>query len=147
MIVVDGDSCDAPLQIRTRVAKEDPILDEHYKTFLEEQRNPGGIEVTDPLSRWKLDGFLGCGLYTRYIKPPPEEWMLARREFAKFVREMIARSTHTRKPLDSESMVVRRYREHPKVARWLELKPTFDACTEAVWLTTSTIESVREWLA
>lgn len=146
MVSVDGDSCTAPLEISTRLAKEDPILDEHYKIFLEEQRNPGGIEVTDPLSRWKLDGFLGCGLYTRYIEPPPDEWLAARRAFAKFVRNAIERSTRSHKPLDSESQVVRRFRDHPVVTTWLEAKKAFIPKTEAVWLTTSAIESCREWL-
>jgi hypothetical protein len=146
VLIVDGDSCEAPLTIRTRLAKECGILNGHYQEFLEHQRNPDDIQVTDPLSRWQMDGQLGCGLYRRYINPPPEDWKEARRESAKFVREAIAHSQRSKKPLYTEAMVYRRFEGHPIVQRWRELKPTFSAETEAVWLSTSTLESAIEWI-
>jgi len=146
VIIVDGDSCKAPLTVRARLAKEDSILDEHFSVFRQRRHNPDGITVTDPLSRWRMEGQLGCGLYSRYIKPPPEEWVEARREYAKFVREAIAHSQHSRKPLYSELMVRKRFKDHEIIQRWKEIGPTFDAKTETVWLSTSALESVLAWL-
>lgn len=146
VVIIDGDSCDAPITIRTRPAREDPILDEHFKNFLVEQENPGGIPVSDPLSRWLLDGQLGCGLYSRYVHPPPEPWRAARRAVAKLVRDAIASTTRSGHPLDTEGQVLRRYSGHPIVAEWAEVKDTFVPETENVWLTTSTVLSAIDWL-
>jgi hypothetical protein len=43
-------------------------------------------------------------------------------------------------------MVTRWYRRHPVIERWVAVKPTFDAKTEAVWVSTSTIQSALDWL-
>lgn len=147
VVIVDEDSCDAPLEIRTRLAREDPILDAAFDKFLHTFENPGGIVVGDPLSRWLLDGQMGCGLFTVFDPPPPDEWRIAYRAKAKFVRDAIDNTAHAREPLDTEMQVLRKYAEHPIVQAWRAVKPTFVANTKAIWITTSTIESARDWLA
>lgn len=152
---IDGDSCNAPLIVRERLAREDPVLDEHYAIFLETGEVPGGTVTTEPLSqmrqkgplsRWQIDGALGLGIVRRYVKPPPEAWLEARRASARFVRAMIERSTRSSKPLDSEAQVYARYPDHPIVREWLAIRGEFDVKTEALWLTDSTIKSVIDWL-
>jgi hypothetical protein len=155
VVIVDGDSCAAPLTVRVRLSREDPVLDREFRLFLagdlENDRQaletPCGVSVSDPLSRWRISGQYECGLYLRWKYPPPEPWKLAYKAKNAFVRERIAASTHTRKPLDTEAQVLRRYAEHPLVVAWTNVKGTFEPETEAVWLSTSTIESVAEWLA
>jgi hypothetical protein len=149
VVIVDEDSCDQPLTVRVRLAKEDPVLDAHYETFLKTLENPDGMPVSDPLSRWRFDGQLGAGLYLRYVPPgPPEEWRQARRAVAAFVRDTIDRSQHTARPLDTEAPVLSRYADHPIVKAWNYACATYgdDWETEGVWLSASTIESAVEWL-
>lgn len=146
VILVDGDSCDAPLTIRVRPAKEDARLDEAFTTFLRTLESPDGMPVSDPLSRWRMDGQLGCGLYLRFNPPAPEAWMDARRNLARFVRDRIERTRRTSRPCDTEAQVLRRYPDHPAVTTWRAIKDTFVPNTEAVWLSTSVIESVGAWL-
>jgi len=147
VVIVDGDSAaDVPLTIRWRVAKEDPILDAHYQVFLERAETPGGMPVSDPLSRWRFDAQLGTGLHLEYVVPPPETWRMARRDLAAFVRRMIDESTHAARPLDTEAQVIHRYPEHPCVLEWLRVRDTFEPETRAVWHSTSAIESALAWL-
>jgi len=146
VLIVDEDSCDAPLTIRTRLAREDSALDTAFARFLLEQETPGGMPVSDPLSRWLLDGQLGLGLYSVWDPPPPEDWRSARRAVSRFVRERIDASTHTRRPLDTEAQVLRRYAHLPVVQDWLAIKPTFDGTTMPVWISDSAIESCVDWL-
>lgn len=146
VVIVDGDSCAAPLTIRTVLAREDKQLDEVFARFLKDQEVPGGECVSDPLSRWRLDGQLGCGLYSRYVVQPPDEWLVARRMLAKFVRDKIAHSQRSSKPLDTEGQVLRRYAEHPIVQAWRTVRDTFEPQMETIWLSTSTVESARDWL-
>jgi hypothetical protein len=149
VVLVDEDSCNAPIAIRTRLAREDSILDEIYARFLLDFENPGGLPVSDPLSRWILDGQLGCGLFSYYDPQPAEEWRLARRTFAKFVRDTIARTARTRNPLDTELQVARRYADHAIVQEWKRVRGTFDPrkSTRFRWISKSTIASCVDWLA
>jgi hypothetical protein len=146
VVIVDGDSCEAPLTVRVRLAREDPRLDVAFHHFLTTLESPEGIPVSDPLSRWRMDGQLGCGLYLRWRVQPPEKWREARRALAKFVRDRIAASTHSRKPLDTEAQVIRRFNDHPIVLEWQAVKDTFEPETEPVWISDSVVHSACDWL-
>lgn len=150
VILIDGDSCKAPLTIRMRQAREDPKLDVAYERFLKTLETPSGESVADPLSQWRIDGQFGCGLYTKWKKPPPDPWRVAYQTKNRLVRQRIQETTNSNKPLDTEGAVLRRHAEHPTVVRWRAVEPTFDtgpANQMAVWLSDSTILSVRDWLA
>jgi type III restriction/modification enzyme restriction subunit len=146
VVIFDGDSCSQPLTVRVRLAPEDPEIDRHFERFMVEQESPGGIPVSDPLSRWRIDAQLGCGVYLRYRVPPPEAWREARRELCRFVRDRIAHSTSTSRPLDTELQVLKRYADHPIVETWQRIKPTFEPETEPVWLSASAVHDVVAWL-
>lgn len=146
VVVVDEDSCDAPLTVRVRCARDCAVIDAAFERFAIEWESPGGVPVSDPLSRWLLDAQLGLGLYTQWDPPPPAEWRDARRAVARFVRERIAASTTAAKPLDTEAQVLRRYEQHPTVRAWQEVRGTFAGATETVWMSDATLESVRAWL-
>lgn len=146
VVIVDGDSCEAPLTVRVRLAREDVRLDEAFRHFLTTLETPEGMPVSDPLSRWRMDGQLGCGLYLRWRVPPPERWREARRTLARFVRDRIAASTHARRPLDTEAQVIRRFEDHPAVLEWLAVKDTFEPETEPVWISDSVVHSAIDWL-
>lgn len=145
VVIVDGDSCDAPLVVRQRIAKECPEIDAMFRRLLLEngEIDPAMI-VSDPLSRWRVDSFLGCGLYQKYDPPPPDEWRTARRAVAAFVRETIEHSD----TLDTERQVLQRFADEPVVQDWREIKPLFkpEDHTIAVWFSQATIESAAEWL-
>jgi hypothetical protein len=148
VVIADGDTCDQPLTIITRASREDPEMNEKYARFLLEFENPGGITVSDPLSRWMLDGLMGCGVYSYYDPPPPTEWRLARRAVAKFVRDTIARTRKSCRPLDTEGQVLRRHANHPIVVQWRAVKDLFDPrkSTRFAWFTRSTLDSALEWI-
>lgn len=150
VVIVDEDSAaGVPLTVRVRLAHECPILDEHFRNFLLTQTNPDGHPVSDPLSRWRIDGQLGCGHYTKWDPPPPLEWRDARLMFARFVRARIEQSAGGRKPLDTEAQVVRAFPEHEDVRTWLDVRDEYDpeANSVTVWLSDATIDTAIAWLA
>lgn len=69
VLIIDGDSCDQPLFIDVRCAREDPVIDAHYEAFLKTQTSPGDIPVADMLSRFRLDSQLGSGYYSVQFDP------------------------------------------------------------------------------
>lgn len=147
VVCIDGDSAEGvPLKIRVRLARECADLDRHYQRFQVEQENPRGIAVSDPLSRWMLDGFLGTGLCPYYDPAPPDEWRDNRRAVCAFVRNAIEASQTRSRPLDTEAQVLRRYEGHPVVQSWLAVRDSFTPRTSFEWLSTSALESVVDWL-
>jgi hypothetical protein len=145
VVIVDGDSCNAPLSIAITPAEEDRVIDAHYQTFLEDLQNPAGIPCADPLARWRTDAQLGSGFYMYWDPMPPEEWAEARRNVARFVRGVIERTRSTSRPCDTEAQVLRRFRENKIVKRWRELKPTFTPNTRVEWVSDSVVRSAKRW--
>ena len=148
IVIIDGDSCDQPLTIRTRFAREDGILDQHFESFTKFNRNPAEIVVGDPLSAYLLETQLGSGYYSYYDPAPPDEWREARRDLAKLVRETCWQSQRWARPLDTERQVVARYPEAPEVLRWRDVRGQFDPAkhTKIAWLSDSGLLSCRDWL-
>ncbi len=158
VIVIDGDSAgDVPLTIRTRLAKECPKLDAHFTRFMVDQENPDGMPCAAPLDRWRVDRFLGCGLFMRYKKPgPPVEWIEKRRArgraYAALCRTTIKGSRSWSDPKDTDKQVRKHFARKPDndpgrrvIALWDEVADD-PYPKEAVWLSTATIETAVEWL-
>lgn len=149
LVVLDVDSAgDVPLEIVIRPAREDGVIDRHYRRFLEKLESPRGVSVVEPLQRWMADAYLGTGLTSYYNPEPPQEWRDARRSFCRFAREVIDDSQRTAHPIDTEGVVIRRFPEHPAVVDWLAVKELFDAenSTYFEWLSDSGLLTAEAWL-
>lgn len=147
VIMIDGDSCTQPLTVRYRFAREAPEMNAAFKHFGMYDETPAGEQVSDPLSKWRLDGQLGCGLFGQWDPPPPAEWRAANRAKAGFVRARIEQTARSRRPLDTEKAVVKAHPDHPVIREWQRIGPTFKGETETVWFSRATIDSVIDWLA
>lgn len=157
VIIIDGDSAvkkdgtPIPLRIHTRLARECPLLDAAFLKFGLDQQNPDGVPCVAPLERWRLEGFLGCGLFPRYKKPgPPKEWREERakrgRAFAALCRDTIRNSRHWRNPADTEKQVRLRHRDNPIVLEWDEMAEDPYA-KEVVWISQETLQTAINYLA
>lgn len=147
VIIVDEDSCKQPITIRQVLAREDAALDKVYRLFLRDDATPGGEVVGDPLSRNRIDSFLGCGLYTVWDPPPPERWRVAYRAKCKAVRAWCAASQRTMRPIETEAQALRRHPDHPVVVEWRAVKPLFRPNSVPVWVTDASLLTCQEWLA
>jgi hypothetical protein len=148
VVIFDGDSCDAPLTVRIRIARECDETNAQFERFAVEQENPGGISVTDPLSRSLLDGELGCQRYSYWDPAPPERWATARRVFAAFARQQIEASQRWSRPLYTEGQVISRHKDNPAVREWLAVRGDFDplANRRTAWFGRATLDSCHDWL-
>jgi hypothetical protein len=156
VVIVDGDSCNAPLTVRTRLPREDAVLDKAFEHFTKYGETPGGVQVEDesdknPLSKFRLESQIGIGICSYWDPPPPAEWRMAYRAKAKFVRETIARTRRLArgKRCDTAGQVVKRYPDVEPVREWRRIEEKYrDAfATKVEWLSDSGIASVKDWLA
>jgi hypothetical protein len=161
VIIIDGDSAvkkdgtAIELRLHIRLAHECAALDKAFHDFSGAdglgQRMPDGRIVAAPLERWRNEGFLGCGLYPRYVKPgPPPEWRAERarrsQAFAKLCRETIRKSSSWRDPKDTEAQVRKLHRGNPILLEWDEYADDPYA-KETVWVSNATIQTAIDYLA
>ncbi len=166
VMLVDEDSAvgpdgkPIPISVRFKVAPECPKIDAAFERLYELWESPSGEPVSDALSKNRIDGQAGCGLYTYWKPPPPPEWIEARREVAAFIRKRIADTRHALKPLDTDAQVIRanpdanyycqdRKRKVYPVREWLAVRKTFNPikASRVKWLSTVTLKRVARWIA
>ena len=148
IVAFDGDSCDAPLTIRIRLARECAETNAQFERLLVEQESPGGIAIADPLSLALLEDQEGVGLYSYWDPAPPDRWLNARRAFASFSRGRIEQSQRSSRPMYTEKQVMRRESSHPIVVEWLAVRGTFDdlANRHTAWFSRAGLDSCHDWL-
>jgi hypothetical protein len=150
VLVLDEDSAaGVPLRVDLRVAPACRKIDAAFDRLRLDELSPSGEPVSDPLSLYRIENDLGCGLFRYLDPPPPIEWREARSRFAKFVRATIKNSRHAMKPLHTTAQVVRRHPDAPRVAEWLRVRADYDPAkhTRVEWLSDATVEWAAAWLA
>lgn len=160
VLLVDEDSAEGiPLRVSFKLAPECPKIDEAFERLRETWESPSGEPVSDPLSAMRIEGQIGCGLYTYWKPPPPAEWLEARREVAKHVRKRIAATRNAANPLYTEGQVLRanpdahyrcpeRKRVVYPVREWLAVRGEFDPVKGArvKWISDSTLLRAKKWI-
>lgn len=149
VLVVDEDSAgDVPLTIEIDLAPECPAIDGAFEELRKFWRSPSGEEVSDTLSLLRIDGQLGTGLHSYLDPAPPQAWVDARRNVARFIRDRIALSQHTRTPLDTDAQVLRAYPENTFVREWMNVRKSYDPLkhSKVRWISDATLEWAAEWL-
>jgi len=108
---------------------------------------PDGQPIDMPATLWRHARELIQGFYYRWDPAPPVEWMVARKEWAATVREILKNF----KDLDSPLMVTRAVDEGripwaaPSLSSWREIRDTFTPNTVAEWLDDSCLQWVAKW--
>jgi hypothetical protein len=149
VVICDEDSAaDVPLSVGIELAPECPTLDEAFHRLRTKWESPSGEPVSDPLSLFRIEGQLGCGLYTYFDPPPPQAWSDARKADAAFIRARIQATAHAMRPLDTDAQVRRAHPDAPAVREWLAIRDTFDMAraSRTRWISTATLDAVVAWL-
>lgn len=155
VVICDEDSAEGvPLTLRVELAPEDKAISAAFDRLLTAWESPSGEAISDPLSMFRIGGQLGCGHHSYWDPPPPKRWVEARKAFAKLVRDKIASSAHSSRPLDTEAQVARAYADHPAVVEWRQVRDpqtcgfVFDPLKAAKnrWISDATVDWAVEWL-
>lgn len=154
VVVVDEDSCDQPLTIRTVYAPEDPALDAAFERFRKTWTTPDDWPMSDAFSVFRHAAELGTGMYLRWDPRPPEWWATPRKVFCGFVRDRIRETARARRPLDTELAVRQAHPDAPEVTEWMAVRdghgpngePPFRPNSVPVWVSGSVVRAALEWL-
>ncbi len=149
VLIVDEDSAaGVPLRIDLLVAPRCRKIERAFRVLRTKELSPSGEPVSDPLSLYRIENDLGCGLFRYLDPPPPEAWVRARRRFAKFVRATIRAQRHAFHPPRTMAAVARRNAAALPVAEWYAVRDEYDVSrhTRVEWLSDATLEWAAEWL-
>lgn len=131
-----------------REIKLSPVIDEAFAKLRKEWCAPDGWPLMDPMSVWRVARELSQGFYYEWRPRPPDPWMAARREWAKWCREIL---TNNRRNLDSELQVTNAVSDgfyplaEPALAEWRRVRDSFEPNSVPVWLDDSVIRAAALW--
>lgn len=128
--------------------KIDPEVERQFNTLRTVWETPDGHPIADGIAMWRHARELGLGFFYRWNPRPPDEWLDARSQWARFCREVLK---YNRRGLDSESQVATAvdrglYDDGGALHRWRAIKNTFVPNTEAVWFSSEALDTAQEWL-
>ena len=108
---------------------------------------PDGWALTEAVDVWRVARQLALGMHYVWSPRPPEEWLLARRQWAKFVRDALSHS----RTLDSELQVTHAVErgtidDDGLLAAWRAQAPTFEINVCDVWHDDCALIACTEWL-
>jgi hypothetical protein len=158
VMILNTDDCQQPVEIRLIRAPDDPVIDADFAKLYGGEEDDGSPDfapawclpndepVTDGLQMYRVLRSLGCGYYEFTDPPPPEEWAIARRRYARKVRKLIEQSAWSDHPADTPRAVERAFPKDPVVLEWQKIKPTFKPRTSIHRQSDSVIQFAVKWM-
>lgn len=127
--------------------------DANFKLLREEMCRPDGWALAEAMHVWAEARRLSIGLHYEWSPKPPDEWLQSRRDWAKFVRDFLAKPSSVARGFDSELQVANGVLNgdiddpYGILEEWRRLKPTFQINPIDVWHDDSALNLCADWLA
>lgn len=148
VIATRGGALGTSLYISDIQPPDDPAIESAFATMRRTWETPDGHPIASPLEMWQHCRELACGFFYRWNPRPPDEWLDARREWARTCREILK---NNRSGLDSELPVVLavdagKYPHASEALKeWRDVKPIFEPKTECVWISDVAVRVALDW--
>jgi hypothetical protein len=127
--------------------------DANFQILRDTMCRPDGWALTEAMQVWAVARQLALGLHYFWDPAPPQEWMDARKQWAQFVRDVLADPSSARQGgLDSELEIAnaviggRLDDEYGVLAQWQRIKPTFDIASRDAWHDDSALLACQAWI-
>lgn len=134
------------LYIEGHVYKVNADTEKNFVTLRDLWETPDGWALSEAVDVWRHARELALGFHYVWDPRPPDEWLMARRAWAKFVRDILAHS----RTLDSEKQVATACEQGDEddeaYRTWLEVKPSFTINQKAVWHDDAALDFCSAWL-
>lgn len=135
------------LQIQAVDFEVGPAVVEAFQGLRDEWILPDGRPVDMPAALWSHARSLVQGFYRKFDPAPPEDWMLARREWASMTREVLSRYHDIDSPLGVTRAVEdgRASWAAEALSEWRAIKDEFVPNSVAEWVDDSCLRWVADW--
>lgn len=122
------------------------VTERNFHTLRSTWTTPDGWALSEAVAVWRHARELALGMHYVWDPRPPEEWLMSRRTWARFVRETLSRS----RTLDTELQVAHACAkgalEDEAFRDWAKVRPTYTPAPKAVWHDDSALRTCQEWL-
>ena len=141
---------DSSLSLTGILIPPDTVTIEHFTKLRDLWETPDGWPMADGMSVWRHARELALGFFYRWDPRPPEEWLTARKAWAKFCRGVLS---DNHRNLDSELQVAQACTQHPEwygdtdYSAWTAVRDTFKPHTVPVWFSDSALTHATCWLS
>lgn len=143
---LNGTAPDCSLYIEGQIYGVNEATEANFQTLRGKWETPDGWALSEASEVWAKARELALGLHYVWDPRPPDEWLAARRAWAKFVRETLSHS----RTLDSEKQVASACEkgelDDSDYRAWKALEPTFKINQKAIWHDDSALELCAKWL-
>lgn len=134
------------LYVRGATYDVNAATEKNFETLRTLWETPDGWALSEAVDVWRHARELALGFHYVWDPRPPDEWLMARRAWAKFVRDFLSKS----RTLDSEKQVAlacaKGEIDNVEYTAWLAVKDTFTINQKAVWHDESALEICQRWL-
>lgn len=153
VVATEGEQVACSLYVRAVEYQPNDVTETNFAKLRGAWETPDGWALTQAVDVWRHARELALGMHYVWDPRPPEEWLLARKRWAKFVRDILARS----RSLDTELQVTNAVRakalpSHLQLegdeawSGWARLRDTFTINPKAVWHDTTALELCEAWM-
>jgi hypothetical protein len=120
------------------------VIDEMIQT----KTDPDGEPLLPP-DLWRHSRTLALGFWYRWREPGPEDWMDARRDWRRFVDDILDQEVAG---FDSELQIANAVRrgkleDYGRLRRWSAIRETFEPVSEPVWICDDVLRAVFDSVA
>lgn len=146
VVATASENVDCSLYIRPIEYSVSKQTEDYFRTLRLDWETPDGWAFDEAIESWRHANELALGLCYRWMPHPPRDWLNTRRDWAKFVRDILSRS----RTLDSEKQVKTACRDG-KYTRfhldaWETIEPTFTVNPRATWFDDSALKVCENWI-
>lgn len=103
---------------------------------------PGGDEITTAVELYRHSRELACGFYYRWQSAPPREWIEARRDYFKWVRETLSNSRRYDSPFQLEMALQKGDISCDHYPAWASIRGIYEPTSVPVWIDDSLVRNV-----
>ena len=150
--VGEGESVGCSIYVRAIRHKVAAVTEENFaKLRGDGADNPGwllpdGTPLVSAVDVWRHAQELALGLHYEWNPRPPDEWLEARKNWHRFVRETISRSRTFDSALHVANAVDSGELQTDTLERWRQIEPTFTPNVVPVWHDDSALKACAEWM-
>lgn len=148
-VVASGmEQVDCSLYVTALRYEVSPVAREHFATLRNLWETPDGWAFSEALTARRHARELALGMHGIWDPRPPDEWLDARRAWAKFVRATLTRreDVDTEKTVRKAVLAGRISDPGSTLATWQAVEDTFTIRPKPIWHDTVALDLCAEWL-
>lgn len=147
VVAVEPKGVEIPITLEIERPVPSPAAWSAFEKLRRDWETPDGHPFSEPMDLWRHARDLVCDFYNVWDPRPPEDWLMARREWHRYVRDIRSRRF---KDIDTPFQVVLAIRKgrlrSKEYDRWLEVRDTFKPNSVPVWIGDAMLNWCGQWL-